>query len=251
MAEQLGMARELVDLTLQEARAAIGGLRPPVLDDLGLAGGLASLARSIGQIDVQVDLARNPAARSHRDRAVPHRAGMPAERRQARRRIDGAADVHGRRGRLRRDRAPRNRRRRSRFRHLRASVGQRRDGRLRAAVDGRARRDRRRTAQHPVAARLRNRGHRDDPAAQRGGLEVMPLPVRVAAAWACGGNGSPSVADSDRRISLDTKVFGRASPRRSGGVPAIPRRTARPTGFRPGTPTSVGRCRWCRLMPTR
>ena len=57
MAEQLGMARELVDLTLQEARAAISGLRPPVLDDLGLAGGLASLARSIGQIDVEVDLA--------------------------------------------------------------------------------------------------------------------------------------------------------------------------------------------------
>jgi signal transduction histidine kinase len=57
MAEQLGMARELVDLTLQEARAAISGLRPPVLDDLGLAGGLASLARSIGQIDVKVDLA--------------------------------------------------------------------------------------------------------------------------------------------------------------------------------------------------
>ncbi len=56
MAEQLGMARELVDLTLQEARAAIGGLRPPVLDDLGLAGGLASLARSIGQIDVKVDV---------------------------------------------------------------------------------------------------------------------------------------------------------------------------------------------------
>jgi two-component system, NarL family, sensor kinase len=56
MAEQLGMARELVDLTLQEARAAISGLRPPVLDDLGLAGGLASLARSIGQIDVKVEL---------------------------------------------------------------------------------------------------------------------------------------------------------------------------------------------------
>ena len=57
MAEHLGMARELVDLTLQEARAAIGGLRPPVLDDLGLAGGLPSLARSIGQLDVAVDLA--------------------------------------------------------------------------------------------------------------------------------------------------------------------------------------------------
>jgi two-component system NarL family sensor kinase len=55
--EQLDKARELVDLTLQEARAAIGGLRPPVLDDLGLAGGLASLARSIPEIDMEVDLA--------------------------------------------------------------------------------------------------------------------------------------------------------------------------------------------------
>lgn len=56
VAEQLGKARELVDLTLQEARAAISGLRPPVLDDLGLAGGLASLARSIPQIGIEVDL---------------------------------------------------------------------------------------------------------------------------------------------------------------------------------------------------
>ena len=56
MAEQLSKARELVDLTLQEARAAISGLRPPVLDDLGLSGGLASLARSIPQIDMEVDL---------------------------------------------------------------------------------------------------------------------------------------------------------------------------------------------------
>lgn len=55
-AEQLTLARELVDLTLGEARAAIGNLRPPVLDDLGLAGGLASLARSIGQLDVDVRL---------------------------------------------------------------------------------------------------------------------------------------------------------------------------------------------------
>ncbi len=54
--EQLGRARELVDLTLQEARAAIGGLRPPVLDDLGLAGGLASLARSIPQLRLELDL---------------------------------------------------------------------------------------------------------------------------------------------------------------------------------------------------
>src|SRR5206468_5755362 len=55
-AEQLSKARELVDLTLQEARAAISGLRPPVLDDLGLSGGLASLARSIPQIDMEIDL---------------------------------------------------------------------------------------------------------------------------------------------------------------------------------------------------
>jgi signal transduction histidine kinase len=56
VAEQLSKARELVDLTLQEARAAISGLRPPVLDDLGLSGGLASLARSIPGIDVEVEL---------------------------------------------------------------------------------------------------------------------------------------------------------------------------------------------------
>ncbi|MFC5994657.1 GAF domain-containing protein [Pseudonocardia hispaniensis] len=58
-AAQLDLARGLVDLTLDEARAAIGGLRPPVLDDLGLAGGLASLARSMPQVDVHVDLADN------------------------------------------------------------------------------------------------------------------------------------------------------------------------------------------------
>ena len=55
-AEQLEKARELVDLTLGEARAAISGLRPPVLDDLGLAGGLASLARSIPQIGIDVEV---------------------------------------------------------------------------------------------------------------------------------------------------------------------------------------------------
>ncbi|MCA4751959.1 MULTISPECIES: GAF domain-containing sensor histidine kinase [Mycolicibacterium] len=57
VAEQLAAARELVALTLQEARAAISGLRPPVLDDLGLSGGLASLARSIPRIPIDVDLA--------------------------------------------------------------------------------------------------------------------------------------------------------------------------------------------------
>ncbi|MDN5856331.1 MAG: sensor histidine kinase, partial [Actinomycetia bacterium] len=51
--------------SLDEARAAIGGLRPPVLDDLGLAGGLTSLARSLPQLPVAVDVAevRLPEAR--------------------------------------------------------------------------------------------------------------------------------------------------------------------------------------------
>lgn len=55
--EQLEKARALADLTLEETRAAIKGLRPPVLDDLGLSGGLASLARSIPQIALEIDLA--------------------------------------------------------------------------------------------------------------------------------------------------------------------------------------------------
>ncbi|AFM15793.1 histidine kinase with GAF domain [Mycolicibacterium chubuense NBB4] len=56
LTEQLDRARELAQLTLQEARAAISGLRPPVLDDLGLSGGLASLARSIPQVAIDTDL---------------------------------------------------------------------------------------------------------------------------------------------------------------------------------------------------
>lgn len=55
-AEQLEKARDLVDLTLEEARCAIGGLRPPVLDDLGLAGGLASLAASTPEVDLELAL---------------------------------------------------------------------------------------------------------------------------------------------------------------------------------------------------
>jgi two-component system NarL family sensor kinase len=55
-ATQLVRARELTRLTLDEARAAINGLRPPVLDDLGLTHALASLARSIGAIEITVDL---------------------------------------------------------------------------------------------------------------------------------------------------------------------------------------------------
>ncbi|PKV95671.1 MULTISPECIES: GAF domain-containing sensor histidine kinase [Amycolatopsis] len=55
-AEQLVKARELADLTLDEARAAVSGLRPPVLDDLGLADSLASLARSTAELAVETEI---------------------------------------------------------------------------------------------------------------------------------------------------------------------------------------------------
>jgi len=55
-AAQLVLARQLVDLTLGEARAASANLRPPVLDDFGLADGLASLARAVPcQVTVAAD----------------------------------------------------------------------------------------------------------------------------------------------------------------------------------------------------
>jgi two-component system, NarL family, sensor kinase len=53
-ARELTRARELTDLTLLEAHAALAGLRPPVLEDLGLADALASLARSVAQVPVSV-----------------------------------------------------------------------------------------------------------------------------------------------------------------------------------------------------
>jgi signal transduction histidine kinase len=58
-AEQIVLARALADLTFEEARAAIGGLRPPVLDDLGLAGGLASLARSVPDLEIVLELSED------------------------------------------------------------------------------------------------------------------------------------------------------------------------------------------------
>ena len=54
--QQLILARELADITVDEARIAIGGLRPPVLDDLGLAGGLTSLSRTVPDLDCELIL---------------------------------------------------------------------------------------------------------------------------------------------------------------------------------------------------
>ncbi len=54
-AEQIARAQELASGALDETRHAIAGLRPPVLDDLGLAASLESLARSTPLPNVQVD----------------------------------------------------------------------------------------------------------------------------------------------------------------------------------------------------
>ncbi len=56
-AEQVARAQELAAAALDETRSAIAGLRPPVLDDLGLAASLESLGSSFPQLDVQVDAA--------------------------------------------------------------------------------------------------------------------------------------------------------------------------------------------------
>jgi len=53
---ELATAKELATIALAEARATITGLRPFVLDDLGLGPGLESLARSIAGVEVQVDV---------------------------------------------------------------------------------------------------------------------------------------------------------------------------------------------------
>jgi two-component system, NarL family, sensor kinase len=56
-AEQVARAQDLAAAALDETRSAIAGLRPPVLDDLGLAASLESLGRSFPQLDVQVEAA--------------------------------------------------------------------------------------------------------------------------------------------------------------------------------------------------
>ncbi|HTJ77237.1 MAG TPA: sensor histidine kinase [Acidimicrobiales bacterium] len=53
---ELGVAKDLATQALSEARGAIAGLRPFVLDDLGLAPGLESLARSLTGLEVDVDV---------------------------------------------------------------------------------------------------------------------------------------------------------------------------------------------------
>ena len=68
-AEQVARAQELATAALDETRSAIAGLRPPVLDDLGLAASLESLGHSFPQLDVQVEATRQRMA-EHLETAV-------------------------------------------------------------------------------------------------------------------------------------------------------------------------------------
>lgn len=54
-AGQIAAAQTLAGAALEETRLAIAGLRPPVLDDLGLAASLESLARELPGLAVEVD----------------------------------------------------------------------------------------------------------------------------------------------------------------------------------------------------
>ena len=57
VAGQLGAARDLAAAALDEARTAIGGLRPPLLDDLGLGACLRRLARDLpAEISAEVEV---------------------------------------------------------------------------------------------------------------------------------------------------------------------------------------------------
>ncbi len=54
-AREIAEAQALAEAALDETRFAIAGLHPPVLDDLGLAASLETLARSFPQLDVQAE----------------------------------------------------------------------------------------------------------------------------------------------------------------------------------------------------
>jgi signal transduction histidine kinase len=69
-AAQIARAQELAAAALDETRHAIAGLRPPVLDDLGLAASLESLARSTHLPHVQVDTVSSTGLPEHVETAI-------------------------------------------------------------------------------------------------------------------------------------------------------------------------------------
>ena len=75
----MARAQELAAAALDETRSAIAGLRPPVLDDLGLAASLESLGHSFPTLDVQVD-----AAHAHAWPSMPRPRSTGPPRRRCR-----------------------------------------------------------------------------------------------------------------------------------------------------------------------
>ncbi|MDP9389700.1 MAG: GAF domain-containing sensor histidine kinase, partial [Actinomycetota bacterium] len=60
VAAELAASKDLATAALDEARRTIAGLRPAVLDDLGLGPGLESLATSVPGLDIVVDIEAPP-----------------------------------------------------------------------------------------------------------------------------------------------------------------------------------------------
>ena len=65
VAAELDAAQALASATLDETRRAITGLRPSMLDDLGLATALSQLAQTVPGVAVEVDLDRHCALPPH------------------------------------------------------------------------------------------------------------------------------------------------------------------------------------------
>jgi signal transduction histidine kinase len=78
LAAELAAARKLVDDALDEARSAIRGLRPSVLDDLGLAAGLRGLARELSEIEIDVDVDVEPISLAPHVETALYRVGQEA-----------------------------------------------------------------------------------------------------------------------------------------------------------------------------
>ena len=68
--QQVLAARALAAAALDETRVAIAGLRPTVLDDLGLAAGLESLARTLPGVDVELAIDEQVELADHQEIAV-------------------------------------------------------------------------------------------------------------------------------------------------------------------------------------
>jgi signal transduction histidine kinase len=56
VSHEIGKAKELTSAAIDEARRAIAGLRPSVLDDLGLGPSLESLARTVAGLEMEVEI---------------------------------------------------------------------------------------------------------------------------------------------------------------------------------------------------